>query len=193
VEKLLRVAGFDGEAARVLLLCYPRILGYVFNPLSVYYVLGPDGALTAVLYEVRNTFGEQHTYVVPAPRSDARCDRLRHGLEKAFHVSPFLGMEGRYRFSVTRPERDIRIRISETDRNGPILFAGFKAVREDLGTGTLARAILRVPFLTFQVIAAIHWEATKLWWKGCPVFPHPGRPERRRTRWMPAKDAVDRV
>jgi uncharacterized protein len=197
VDKLLTTAGLDGEGCRVLLLCYPRILGYVFNPLSIYYVVDPGGALIAILYEVRNTFGERHTYVVPISDPRAGGEILRHGVAKAFHVSPFLGMDCQYRFSISQPEQELTIRILAADRNGPVLFAGYRALRQDLGNRSVAAALLRIPFMTLKVVAGIHWEALKLWCKGCPVHPRPRYGAQRRKlrigRWRSAGEAVDRL
>ncbi|ADZ70444.1 DUF1365 domain-containing protein [Polymorphum gilvum] len=172
VDALLRKAGL-ARAARVLLLAYPRILGYVFNPLSVYYAYDDAGTLTAVVYEVRNTFGDLHTYVAPVRVGQLSAAGLRQEQDKTFHVSPFLDMDQRYRFRLLPPGRSLRIRILECDADGPVLAATFQGTARPMTDAALAAACARVPLLTLKVIAGIHWQAFKLWLKGVRFYPRP--------------------
>ena len=165
VRELLREHGLAARAARIFMLCYPRVLGYVFNPLTVYYVFDANGLATAMVYEVNNTFGGRHSYVVPA--GDA--GPLRQNCDKILNVSPFNASAGHYRFHGNWPDQSLALGILLDTPQGPCLKAYFTGTRRDLNDRTLARAFLAVPFLTFKVIAAIHWEALKLRLKGLRV------------------------
>ena len=176
VDSLLARAGLQEPAARVLLLCYPRWLGYVFNPLSVYYAYGSDGDLVGVIYEVRNTFGERHTYVARVEDGELSEAGLRQERDKLFYVSPFLGQAMRYRFRLKPPGATVAVRILETDAQGPILAASFFGRREELTSRNLLRALLRMPLMTVKVMAAIHWEAARLWLKGIKFHARPPAP-----------------
>ena len=162
-EALLAANGVDLKGGAIRLLCMPRTLGCSFNPLSVYFCHGLDGQLAALIYEVHNTFGERHSYVLPA---DQRLNRLRQGCAKAFFVSPFLPMELRYEFSVSPPGENLTVAIRASDRDGVVLRAALIAERRELTDGALLRAGLAVPAIGIKTIAAIHWEAARLWLKG---------------------------
>jgi DUF1365 family protein len=179
VERQLRAAGLPTGGA-IRLLSMPRILGYAFNPLNVYFCHQPDGALRAVLYEVNNTFGQRHSYLIevePAQRHGGvpvtqRCP-------KQFHVSPFLGLNMQYLFQITPPraERDdLRIGITVHDLEGAVLTARLDMRRRPLGDAGLALALLRHPLLTLKVVAGIHWEALRLWIKRVPLHRLPPTP-----------------
>ncbi len=175
-QRLLGEAGIDITGGRVLLLCYPRLLGLVFNPLSVYYAYRVDGALAGVIYEVRNTFGQHHSYVAPIEPGDLSAAGLRQERAKLFYVSPFNGMAMRYLFRLRPPTDTISVRILETDDDGPLLAATFKGQRKPLTDSTLLAALAAVPLLTATVVAGIHWEALKLWLKGLRLVPRPAPP-----------------
>lgn len=176
VDGLLAPAGVDLAGGRVLLLCYPRILGFVFNPISVYFCYRADGGLAAVVYEVRNTFGEMHSYVAPVAEGELTRAGLRQERDKLFYVSPFLDMKLRYHFRLLPPGDAVRLRILETDAQGPILAATFTGKRENLTTACLLRECLVVPFMTLKVVAGINWEALKLWLKGVGLRTRPAPP-----------------
>lgn len=177
VDWLLAQAGMEAPA-RVLLLTYPRIAGYVFNPISVYYAYGGKDNLTAVIYEVRNTFGDRHTYVAPVGPSELGPEGLKQEREKLFHVSPFLELGLTYRFRLRPPGDTLALRILETDAKGPVLAATFHGTRKPLTTATLTALFLKLPFLTLKIVGAIHYEALKLWLKGARYFPRPAPPPR---------------
>lgn len=177
IDDLLAKNGLTVRPARVLLVCYPRILGLVFNPLSVYYAYGDDGSLSAMIYEVRNTFGERHTYVCPIGPDDVSDAGIRQQCDKLFHVSPFIPMAMRYQFRMLPPGDEIRWRILETDREGPLLAATFSGTQVPLKTGKILRLVARIPHLTLKIVAGIHWEALKLWIKGVRYIPRPQAPE----------------
>lgn len=170
IDQRLWRAGIVPDGGQVLVLCYPRILGHVFNPLTVYYCHGGDGTLRAVLYEVHNTFGERHTYVIPIGPDGG--ERVRQHCDKAFFVSPFIAMDCRYHFRTAVPDQRAVISIVEDDAEGPLLAAVFSGRRRQLTDAALLRVFLTHPLMTLKVVAGIHWEALKLWWKGVPLVAH---------------------
>ena len=163
VEARLAEAGRP-RPARILVLGFPRILGYAFNPLSVYFCEDDEGRLETVLYEVKNTFGDQHAYVLAAePDADGT---IRHGHDKGFFVSPFIGMDQRYAFTLRPPGERLAIRIRQRDADGPWLIATQSGTRRPLTDGALLRQWLAHPLMTLKVILAIHWQALRLWLRG---------------------------
>jgi len=165
--------GIDLTGGRVLLLCYPRLFGYTFNPLSVYFCYRADGTLALLIYEVRNTFGEIHPYVLPVRTGDVSAAGVRQEQDKLFYVSPFVGMAMRYRFRISPPDEQVKLRILETDREGPLLAATFIGRHRALSTRALLRAFVALPLVTVKIIAAIHWEALRLWLKGARLAARP--------------------
>ena len=137
--------GIDLAGGRVLLLCYPRLLGYAFNPLSVYFCFRADGQLALLIYEVRNTFGDIHAYVLAVKSGEASAAGIRQEQEKRFYVSPFIEMAMRYHFRVSPPGERVKLRILETDREGPLLAATFSGRRRRLTTAALLRAFFALP------------------------------------------------
>ncbi len=177
VEETLAAAGIDIAGGRIQLLCMPRLFGHVFNPLSIYYCHAADGAVAAMLYEVNNTFGQRHSYLIKADPTESGA--IRQTCAKAFHVSPFMGLEMRYDFQVSPPGDTIATTIHGSDlEDRPLIAAVFSGHREALTDKALARALIAFPLLTFKVVAAIHWEALKLWLKGVPLKPKPAAPPR---------------
>ena len=165
--------GIDLTGGRVLLLCYPRVLGYTFNPLSVYFCYRADGGLALMIYEVRNTFGDIHAYVLPVQPGELSDAGLRQVQDKLFYVSPFIDMAMHYHFRVSMPGKRIKLRILETDGAGPLLAATFHGSRRDLTAASLLRALFALPLVPFKILAAIHWEALRLWLKGVRLVPRP--------------------
>jgi uncharacterized protein len=165
--------GIDLTGGRVRLLCYPRLFGYTFNPLSVYFCYRADGGLALMIYEVRNTFGDLHAYVLPVQPGEISDAGLRQRQDKLFYVSPFIEMAMRYHFRVSGPGERIKLRILETDREGPLLAATFHGRRSDLRTAALLRSLVTLPLVSLKIVAAIHWEALRLWLKGARLVPRP--------------------
>jgi DUF1365 family protein len=163
--------GIDLTGGRVLLLCYPRLLGYTFNPLSVYFCYRADGELALLIYEVRNTFGDIHPYVLPVLSGEISDAGVRQQQDKLFYVSPFIEMAMRYHFRVLPPGERVQLRILEADREGPLLAATFNGSRRALNTKELLRAFFALPLVTMKIMAAIHWEALRLWLKGARLVP----------------------
>jgi DUF1365 family protein len=157
-----------------MLLCFPRVLGYVFDPLSVYFCY--DGnALAALVYEVKNTFGGQHVYAFRARRA-GRGGRLAvHACAKDFHVSPFLGMAARYRFHLAEPAERLAVVIRATEGDAPLLVASQAGERRKLRDRTILGCLAGDLFMTLKVVVGIHVEALRLWRKGAPLFPRDAR------------------
>ena len=173
---LAREAGIACAIGKVALLCYPRIFGYVFNPLSVYYLHDVEGALVCLLYEVRNTFAQRHIYVAPIREGELGASGLRQARDKLLYVSPFIDMAMRYEFYLKPPADTVFLRILERDRDGPLLLATFAGARRAVSTGRLLDMLVAVPALTFKIIGAIHWEALRLWLKGIRLVARPAPP-----------------
>ena len=163
VEDNLKKNNIDTNEIQIKLLCYPRIFGYVFNPLSVFYVYDKNLNLISILYEVKNTFGEQHTYIF---KSDKNQNLIQHVCKKKFHVSPFIEMDCTYFFKVLKPNNKISVIIDQHDNEGKILYASQDGTRIDLNNKNLILSYLKHPLMTFKIILAIHFEAFKLWTKG---------------------------
>ncbi len=162
VKKNLNKNGLNTENIKIKLLCYPRILGYVFNPLSVFYVYDINEKLVSILYEVKNTFGEQHTYIFRVENNSL----LQHNCEKKFHVSPFIEMDCNYFFRILKPAEKISVIIDQYQSNEKILYASQDGKRVDFTSSELIKSYLKHPLMTFKIISAIHFEAFKLWIKG---------------------------
>lgn len=162
-EALLAERGLDVDGGAIRLLCMPRTLGYDFNPLSVYFCHRRDGALAALIYEVHNTFGERHSYVLPATATEGPA---RQGCDKTFFVSPFLPMGLRYEFRVSPPGETIVVSIQASGPDGPALYANLSGRRRDLVDRQLLRVALAIPLVALKATAAIHWEAARLLGKG---------------------------
>jgi len=184
VEGQLARAGIALAGGSIRVLSFPRVLGYVFNPLSIYFCHAVGGALRAILYEVSNTFGEQHSYLIPVTGADALVSQ---SCAKEFYVSPFMEMEGRYEFRLAPPGETVAVYIRQSDREGPILHASLAGTREDLSDANLARAFFSYPLMTVKVIGGIHFEALRLWRKGLKVLPHPAPPDDPVTICQPAE------
>lgn len=159
----LREAGLPAPA-KIRLLCYPRILGYVFNPLSVWFCDDASGVPIATIYEVHNTHGERHTYVLPVGAEQAA--------DKAFYVSPFIGLDCRYEFKIVPPTDRVRIAINETEAGEPLLYAAFSGTRREFTDANLMKLFFSHPLMTLKVTAGIHWEALRLLAKGIRVHGH---------------------
>jgi DUF1365 family protein len=175
-RELARRAGVEGEIARVELLCYPRVLGYAFNPLSVYYLFDRAGELSCMLYEVHNTFSQRHTYVAKVEPKERAGKGLRQARDKLLYVSPFIDMAMRYEFYLKAPADTLFLRIGERDAIGTVLVATFAAARRRLSAGSLIACCLAVPLLGLKVVGAIHFEALRLWLKGLRPFIRPEPP-----------------
>jgi len=168
------------SASRVKLLTLPRILGYVFNPISVYFCFEPDaGTPVCAVAEVGNTFGEQKLYLLPAPQpGDARLFTLR--VPKHYYVSPFSSLTLQFDFRLRTPEQALDIRIDDYDGERRILRSGLRGRRRSLRDARLFWYALKYPLLTLKVIGLIHWHALRLWLKGVPWHAKADNPQLQR-------------
>lgn len=166
VESRLRQAGVTAPVGTIELVTHCRVFGYVFNPASFFFCYGPDEALAAVVVEVNNTFGESHAYVLAVHDQPVTA-------KKVFHVSPFMTLDGTYRFAfeVSPSRLDVRIDLYRTGR--PVFVSRLALERRPLTDAGLALALLRYPLVTLAVTGRIHWQALRLWWKGATSYPKP--------------------
>jgi DUF1365 family protein len=178
-------AGVDLHGGSVRVLCMPRVLGFVFNPISVYYCHRADGAVAAMLYEVNNTFGQRHSYLIPVTGGGGDGS-IRQACDKGFHVSPFMDMALRYRFKTAAPDEDVMLAVDADDALGPMIVTGFRGRRHEMTDAGVLGAFLAHPLLALAVLAAIHWEAVKLLLKGLRLKPSPPAPEETVTVVRPA-------
>ncbi|MEM1021175.1 MAG: DUF1365 domain-containing protein [Pseudomonadota bacterium] len=163
--------GWDGTGLK--LLCFPRMWGYVFNPLAIYYALNADGGLAGVLYQVSNTFGERHSYILAGDGSPV----ARHSIDKGFHVSPFMDMDQRYDFTLKVPGERLSVIINEFCAQGRTLIATQHGTRTAFTKANLLKLVARHPAMTLKVVAGIHYEALHLWRKGIQFYKKPTPPQ----------------
>jgi len=174
VQARLAAAGIDTGGGAIRVLCMPRILGHAFNPISVFFCHSPDGRLAAMLYEVNNTFGERHFYLMPVV---GEADPVRQSCQKRLYVSPFMPMELTYRFRVTRPGARVSVAIDAAGADGKMIATCFAGAHAALTDRALLGRFLRMPVLGLKVLGGIHWEALKLFAKGLRLKPKPAPPK----------------
>lgn len=160
----------------VRLLCYPRMLGYTFNPLAIYFCF-KNQQLIALVYEVSNTFGERHSYVGAVDPDDDVIELtkpvpVRQQADKALHVSPFFPMDCYYHFRIQPPAQSITLGIDLNDNSGKLFTAVFKGRQQAISDRLILRQSLLLPLQTLKVIIAIHWQALHLWLKGITIYRH---------------------
>ena len=163
VKNTLKKFNINFKISKIRLLCFPRIFGYVFNPLSIFYCYNENEELIAILYEVKNTFNEQHTYIFPVEKN---AKIITQNCNKKFYVSPFIEMETAYNFRLAEPKETLSIFIKQTDPEGILLSACQIGRKEDISTKQLLINFLKHPMMTVKIIIAIHFEALRLWGKG---------------------------
>lgn len=163
----LRAHGLD--AARISVLAMPRILGKGFNPLSVFFCHDADDKLVATVHAVRNTFGQRHDYVLPVRRAVGGW--IEQGARKVFYVSPFMPMNLRYGFEIAPPGDSVHVGVDVLDEDGVVLAATFSGARRALDDGAIWKALAGHPWQVAGILAAIHWEALKLVFKGFRIYP----------------------
>jgi DUF1365 family protein len=174
-EGVLAGGGIDLQGGRIRLLALPRLLGHVFNPISLWYCEHRDGSLRAVIAEVNNTFGEKHCYLLAAAGAPMRYETPQDK-DKCFHVSPFFDLAGRYRFLLGEPAQRLRVVIHESRDGQPILDATLAGERQALRDRTVLKLVALMPLMTLKVVAGIHWEALKLWLRGARFHRKPEPP-----------------
>ena len=176
LDRVLAEAGLDPDGGPIRLLCMPRLLGYVFNPLSVYFCYRKSGEMMAILYEVNNTFGQRHSYLIPV--TNQANGTIRQHCDKQLYVSPFIDMQITYEFRVRAPGDKVALAVLCNDPEGPLLTASLSAGRRPFSDSALLGVFLSHPLLTLKVIGGIHWEALKLWLKGMKLKARPLPPAR---------------
>ena len=162
-KKILAESKIDIGSGTIKLLCFPRFFGYVFNPLSIFYCYDENSQLKAVLYEVKNTFNEQHTYVFPTSPSS---NLIIHRCDKKFYVSPFIEMKTFYNFRLLKPGKILKVFIKQSDDKGTLLTACQVGKRIEISSKNLFIQFFTHPLMSFKIIVAIHFEAFRLWVKG---------------------------
>lgn len=177
IEAEMRAAGLTPDGGPIRLFTMPRVLGRAFNPLSVFFCHRRSGEVAAILWEVDNTFGERHAYMIPVDRIGPDGEVVQH-CDKAFYVSPFMDMDLRYEFRVRPPTETLSIRIDTSDAEGMVLVARHVARKQELTDRALLRAFFAIPFLTLRVIGGIYWEALKIWLKRVRLRSRPAPPDR---------------
>ncbi|MFL5255834.1 MAG: DUF1365 domain-containing protein [Rhodopila sp.] len=174
IETTMRAAGLRPDGGPIRLLCMPRVLGFVFNPLSVFFCHRRDETLAAILYEVNNTFGQRHTYLIPVAPDHGRT--IRQHCAKAFYVSPFMRMDVTYGFRIVPPCETAVVVVNGDDAKGRVIATSFTGRRRKLTNAALLGLIARHGLLSLKVVGVIHWEALRLWLKGLRLQPRPEPP-----------------
>lgn len=187
VAEMMAEHGLAHDGGRIVLLCQPRLLGHVFNPISTYYVHRRDGSLQAMLYEVNNTFGERHSYLFPVEPGVPEV--LRHGCEKVFHVSPFMALDLSYDFRVTAPAGAVRLDIDVRRGEQPMLAARMTGKARPFTARSVLRLLAAGRLFPLKVLAAIHWQAIGLWRKRVGFWHAPTPPAKGVTLAGPMVDA----
>lgn len=174
VRDLVASRGQPRPRGPIRLLTHLRHAGFMMNPLSLYFCFDERGEVVeTVVAEVNNTpWGEQHCYVLGTEQFAPGALR-GGGLQKEFHVSPFMSMNAQYHWSISHPADELHVRISSTSAGQKFFTVGLHMQRQPITSASLARALVRFPLMTAQVYAGIYWQALRLWWKGCQVHPHP--------------------
>lgn len=175
IERLLDIAGLEPDGGSIRVLCMPRLLGRAFNPISVWFCHRRDGTLSAMLYEVNNTFGQRHSYLIPVTDPTARI--IRQSCEKRFYVSPFMQMDLVYDFRIAPPGDQTAVVVDGRDAEGKVISASFTGHRRAISDATLLGQAVRSVGLAVRILGAIHWEAVKLWVKGLRLRPRPPLPD----------------
>ena len=175
VEAAMTAAGLVLDGGPIRLLTMPRVLGWGFNPLSVFFCYSQANQLTAILWEVDNTFGERHGYLIAVEQT--ADGNIRQTCVKRLYVSPFMDMDLAYDFRVRAPGKKLAIGIDVSDKAGLLFIARHVAERVELTDAALLRLFFTLPLLTLRVVGGIHWEALKIWLKGVALRRRPPAPD----------------
>jgi DUF1365 family protein len=175
IQDLLKNQGVELDG-HVFLQTFPRIFGYAFNPINLWYCHNRQGELIAVLAEVNNTFGEHHLYILRNENGSAISKESTLLSTKMMHVSPFCEVKGSYRFSFSESAEKCQVNIDYDDTEGVLINTAISARKQALSPGNLLLALLRQPLLTLGVVWRIHWQALLLWRKRIPFFHQPAAP-----------------
>ena len=170
VDRYLAAHGIDLDGGRVSLLTNARVLGYVFNPLSIFYCHRPDGSLRCVVAEVHNTYGQRHCYLLEPG------ERGRASAGKEFYVSPFLTVDGSYEMTLAPPDERLSVQMSLHQGGERVFAASLTGRRRPITNATVAGMLVRHPLMTAQVTSLIHLQGIKLDWRGVARVPRPHHP-----------------
>lgn len=168
----LLAAGIDDPGLTIQLLCMPRVAGYDFNPLSIYFCRDGNGALIAMIYEVNNTLGGRKSYVIPASPAagtGASDGTLRQACDKSFYVSPFMDLDMAYRFRVDPPGERVSVAVQARKDAGAVINTCLVGRRRAFTDGNLLKLSASHPMVPLKVTGAIYWHALKLWWRGFAI------------------------
>lgn len=163
----------------VRVLTHLRYFGYVMNPVSFYYVYDSAGSrVETIVAEVNNTpWNERHAYVLNSAIDDGTGDKKRYRLDKQFHVSPFMDMNMKYDWRFSGPGRSLVVHMENLNDAGRLFDATLVMKREELTGGSLARALMRHPWMTARVVTGIYWQALLLYIRRAPFYTHPAKRE----------------
>lgn len=189
VEERLAAAGLSHAGARIELLTMPRVFGYAFNPLSIFFCRDGEDHVAAIIYEVHNTFGERHSYVIEA--AEDKGSVVRQATDKAFYVSPFMDMSQSYAFRVRPPKEQVAVSITGSQQGTAVIHTALYGRHMPLTSVTLLRRCITHPLLNFKVIGAIHWEALRIWRKGIGMRPRMPRAGHATTMGSSARSVRD--
>ena len=176
IDSVLDQHDLSNGKSHIKLLCFPRVLGYTFNPLSLWYCYGEDNKLYAIICEVRNTFGEHHHYVLHN-HNQPYTESVKANKRKNFHVSPFINMNAEYRFTLDSPDDELKILINEYQDDALMLTASQLGQRKTVSTSHLLAQFFCLPFMTMKIMAMIHWQALKIVLRGGVYHKKPKAPE----------------
>jgi DUF1365 family protein len=179
-ENAFASAGLQLEIATLRLICLPRVLGYSFRPISVWLAFDHSDHPQGVIYEVNNTFGETHSYVAAID-----ADKVQHEAAKCFHVSPFFDVDGKYRFTLTYAPTGLKLLVETFVENRRTHLASLVCAAKPVSDMRLLRAFFGLPFMSFGVTLAIHWEALWLWLRGAGYRDKPELPSEAVSRALP--------
>lgn len=189
VLQIMRESGVDtSKVSRVRLLTFPRVLGYIFNPVCFYYAFDAAGKPVAAVAEVTNTFHEQKPYVLTEFEADQ--DRFRLVTPKHFYVSPYFGLELKFDFKLRLPGEQLEIHVDDHDGEERAILTTLTGTRQPLTDASLWKAFCRYPLVTLRVIFLIHWHALRLWMKGLHVYRKADQPELQRGVYRPHRSLL---
>jgi len=182
IENILKESGLGNIDGEIWLQTFPRVLGYVFNPVSFWICTRSDDKVQVVLAEVNNTFGERHCYLLYKDSGEPLFSGETHTSKKVFHVSPFCEVRGDYQFRFlfsqdSQSKQNSVARIELHEDGLPLINTSISGTSRPLTSSSLYLALMRYPLMSLGVIFRIHWQALKLWLKGVPFHSKPKPPE----------------